>query len=157
MILSVTMTFHSFRHEHCLFPLQIHDVISPRWPVHNIFTVNRNKLAMNFCSSFSSRVKKSNYYTNLTFGMILNQHGHFKYTLRAQRCRDYGQWALPCHMVPISQGSTTISEEKRNPLHFYRTLSLHIEYPSYIKYQLRIKVASSPQKMTQISHIGIYV
>jgi hypothetical protein len=49
-------------------------------PVHNIFAVNRNKLAINFSSSFSFRVKKSNYCTNLTFGEILNRHNHFKQT-----------------------------------------------------------------------------
>jgi hypothetical protein len=41
-----------------------------------LFAVNRNKLATNFRSSFSFRVKKSNYCTNRTF------RGHFKHTAR---------------------------------------------------------------------------
>jgi hypothetical protein len=53
-------------------------------------------------------------------GGILNRHGHFKHTLRAQRCRDCGRWTLPCHTVPISHGSNAFSE-KKNPLHFYWT------------------------------------
>jgi hypothetical protein len=63
-------------------------------------------------------VKKSNYCTNLTFGGILNRHGHFKHTLLAQRCRDCGRWTPPCHTVPISYGNTAISE-KKSPFHFY--------------------------------------
>jgi hypothetical protein len=87
-------------------------------PVHNIFAINRNKMMMNFSSGFSFRMKKSNYCTNLTFGRILNRHSHFKHTLRAQRYCDCGPWTQPCHTVPISHGSTAISE-KENPLHFY--------------------------------------
>jgi hypothetical protein len=40
---------------------------------------------------FIGYAKKSNYCTNLTFGGILNRHGHFKHTLRAQRYRDCGR------------------------------------------------------------------
>jgi hypothetical protein len=80
-------------------------------PVHNILTVNRNKLVVNFSSSFSLCMKKPNYCTNLTFGGILNQHGQFKHTLRAQRCRDCGRWTLPCHTVTIAHSSTAISEK----------------------------------------------
>jgi hypothetical protein len=56
------------------------------------------------CPSFISRhnaVQK--------VGGILNRHGHFKHTLRAQRCRDCGRWTLSCHTVPISHSSTAIS------------------------------------------------
>jgi hypothetical protein len=99
------MALHSlFYHEHHFFPLQI----LLRLPVHNIY---KNKLAMNFSSSFSFRVKKSNYCTNFTFGGILNRRGHFNHTLRAQICRDCGRWTQPCHTVSISHSSTAISEK----------------------------------------------
>jgi hypothetical protein len=94
-------------------------------PVPNIFALNRNKLAMNFSSSFSFRVNKSNYCTNLTFGGILNRHGHIKHTEGAQRCRDCGRCTLPCHAVPISQGSTAISEKKFLAL----LLDLYLYFP----------------------------
>jgi hypothetical protein len=71
-------------------------------------------------------VKKSNYCTNFPFGRILNWHGHFKHTLRAQRCRDCGRWTVPCHTVPISHGSTAISGEKKS-LAFL--LDLYLYFP----------------------------
>jgi hypothetical protein len=80
-------------------------------PLHNIFAVNRNKMAMNFSRSFSCRVKKSNYCTNLSCGGILYRHGHFKHILWTERCRDCGRWTLPWPTVPISHGSTAISEK----------------------------------------------
>jgi hypothetical protein len=90
--------------------------------------------------SFSFRVKKSNYCTNLTIGGILNRHGHFKHTLRAQRCRDCGRWTLPCHTVPISHGSTAISGRKKCPLQFYWIWTLLSEYLSYFRNQSVWKV-----------------
>jgi hypothetical protein len=69
-------------------------------------------------------------------GGILNRHGHFKHTLRAQRCRECGRWTLPCHTVPISHGSTAISE-KKNPCMFTGLVSLLSEHPSYICQSLR--------------------
>jgi hypothetical protein len=69
-------------------------------------------------------VKKSNYCKNLTFDGILNQHGHFKHTLPAQRCRDCGRWPPPCHTVPISHGSTAISIN--NSLAFLLDLYLYL-------------------------------
>jgi hypothetical protein len=121
------MAFQSlFHHEHHFFLLQIHDTILLRLPVHNIFAVNRNKLAMNFSSIFSFRLKKSNYCTNLTFGGISNRHGHFKHTLQAQRCRDCGRWTLPCHTVPFSHISTAISD--KNSLAFL--VDLYFYFPN---------------------------
>jgi hypothetical protein len=71
-------------------------------------------------------VKKSNYCMNLTFGESLNRHGPFQHALRAQRCRDCGRWT-PCHTVPISHGSTVISE-KKIPLAFL--LDLYLYFPN---------------------------
>jgi hypothetical protein len=112
------MTLCLFHHEHLSsrfkFTTQVCHVLS----IHNI-AVNKNKLAMNFSSSFCFHVKKSNFCSNLAFGGILNRHGHFKHTVRAQGCSACGRWTLPCHTAPISHGSTAISE--KNPLHFCRT------------------------------------
>jgi hypothetical protein len=53
-------------------------------------------------------------------------------TLRAQRCRDCGRRTLPCHAVPISHGSTAISEKNNSHCIFTGLISLLSEYPSYV-------------------------
>jgi hypothetical protein len=48
------------------------------------------------------------------------------YTLQAQRCCDSGRGTQPCHTVPISHGSTAISEKKKS-LAFL--LDLYLYFP----------------------------
>jgi hypothetical protein len=51
------------------------------------------------------------------------------HTLRVQRCRDCGRWTLPCHTIPISHGSTAISEKKKS-LAFL--LYLYLYFPNIL-------------------------
>jgi hypothetical protein len=62
------VTTDGLHHKHHFFPLQIHTILL----VHNIFAVNRNKLAMNFSSSFSSCGKKSNARTSHLVGFLID-------------------------------------------------------------------------------------
>jgi hypothetical protein len=73
------MAFHSLFHH--FFPLQIHDTILPRFAYSQHLRRNQKQVGDEFQQQF----------LNLTVGGILNRHGHFKYTLRAQRCRDCGR------------------------------------------------------------------
>jgi hypothetical protein len=99
-------------------------------------------------------MKKSNYCMNLTFGGILNQHGHFKHTLRAQRCHDCGRWTLPCHTVPISHGSTAISEKKKS-LAFL--LGLYLYFPNIPRNNLIQFVWHARGKYTHNCRIFLYI
>jgi hypothetical protein len=96
-------------------------------------------------------VKKSNYCTNVTFGGILNRHGHFRHTLRGQRCRDYGRWTLPCHTVPISHGSTAISEKKYVPFIFTLLVSLHSGYPLYKSQVAAIRTTDGAATLSDVT------
>jgi hypothetical protein len=85
-------------------------------------------------------MRKSNYCTNLTFGGILNRHGHFKHTLRAQRCRAGDRWTQPCHTVPLSHRGTGISGKKK--VAFLLDLYLYFpDIPRTWKVGVRIKYA----------------
>jgi hypothetical protein len=114
-----------FHHEHHLFPLQIHDIILPSFAFHNIFAVNRNKLAMNFSSSFSFRVKTLNYCTNLTFGGILNIH-----------CEHNVAVTVAGELCPViwfvSHTAALPFLKKKSPCTFTVLVSLLSEYISYI-------------------------
>jgi hypothetical protein len=53
-----------------------------------------------------------------------NRHGHFKHSLRAQRCCDYSHISLPCHTDPIWHDRAP-NCEKENSLPFLPTLYLY--------------------------------
>jgi hypothetical protein len=118
---------------------------------------------MNFRSGFSLRVKKSNYWRNLKFGGILNLHDHVQHTLQAQRCRDCGRWTQPCHTVPISHGSTAISEGIVSLLSGYLAYFHVIQYiyrserrPHKLKYRPLCFVAQrQPLCWSFLYHSGI--
>jgi hypothetical protein len=89
-------------------------------PVHNIFVVNRNKLAINFSSSFSFRLKKSNYCARTSHlegfwidTAILNTHCEHNVAMTVA-----GEL---CPVIRFLSHTAVVLFLKKNPLQFYWT------------------------------------